>query len=152
MRFIEYAERIGAEYVNAETFIGWRESFGDAGQHTWARRFGIVRIFAQWLHELDLRHDVFIPPCQRRSRPYICSSSDIRVIVEIAATRVDVSDSVRADCCHRPQDRAPDRVDVGLETGVLTLRKGKLGKSPGDPICAITFAVRIPVRHIQPGK
>jgi integrase/recombinase XerD len=89
-RFIEYAERIGAEYVNAETFIGWRESFGNAGQHTWARRLGIVRIFAQWLHGIDPRHDVpfrdLIPSRQRRSRPYIYSPSEIRAIVETAAT------------------------------------------------------------------
>jgi hypothetical protein len=72
-RFIGYAERTGAEYVSAEIFIGWRESFGDANQHTWSRRLGIVRIFAQWLHGIDPRHQVpsrdLIPSRQRRSRP-----------------------------------------------------------------------------------
>ncbi len=83
-RFIEYAQRVGAEYVNAEIFIGWRGSFGDASQYTWSRRLGIIRIFAHWLHGIDPRHEVpsrdLIPSRQRRNKPYIYSPAEIRAI------------------------------------------------------------------------
>src|SRR5262249_54486661 len=56
---------------------------------TWARRLGIIRRFAQWLHGLDPQHEVppptVIPSGYRRARPYIYSDDDIRCIVQTAA-------------------------------------------------------------------
>jgi integrase len=139
--------------VNAGAFIGWRESFGDANQHTWSRRLGIVRIFAQWLHGTDPRHEVpprdLVPSRRQRSRPYIYTPDEIRAIVEtaatlpsingirsltypvlfglIAVTGLRISEAISLDCG-----------DVDLETGVLTLRKGKLGKARLIPVSKCT--------------
>jgi integrase/recombinase XerD len=152
-RFIEHAEKVGAEYVSAKVFIGWRESFGDASQHTWSRRLGIVRVFAQWLHGIDPRRQVpsndLIPSRQRRNKPYIYTPEEIRAIVEaaaalpsangirsltypvlfglIAVTGLRISEAISLDSS-----------DVDLENDVLTLRKGKLGKARLIPVSRCT--------------
>ena len=51
-RFIEFADAEGATYVTTDLFLRWQEAFGAAGRQTWAARFGMVRLFAQWLHGL----------------------------------------------------------------------------------------------------
>jgi site-specific recombinase XerD len=152
-RFIKYVDSTGFEHVNAGAFIGWSESFGDANQHTWSRRLGIVRIFAQWLHGTDPRHEVpprdLVPSRRQRSRPYIYTPDEIRAILEtaatlpsingirsltypvlfglIAVTGLRISEAISLDCG-----------DVDLETGVLTLRKGKLGKARLIPVSKCT--------------
>lgn len=49
-RFVGYAESQGAEHVSTDLFLRWQQAYGRAGRQTWAARFGIVRLFAQWLH------------------------------------------------------------------------------------------------------
>lgn len=152
-RFIEYAERKGVAYVSAETFMGWRESFGDASQQTWARRLGIVRIFAQWLHGIDPRHEVpsrdLIPTRQRRNRPYIYTPDEIRAIVETAATLPSINGIrsltypalfglIAVTGLRISEALSLDSGDVDLEAGVLTLRKGKLGKARLIPLSQCT--------------
>jgi len=59
-RFIAFAEAEHAESISTDLFLRWQQSFGQANRHTWSRRLGTVRLFAQWLHGIDPRHDV--PP------------------------------------------------------------------------------------------
>jgi len=74
-RFTAFAEREGADLISTPLFLRWQKAFGNANRHTWSRRLGIVRLFAQWMHGLDQRHEV--PPqalipgrqCRPRTRP-----------------------------------------------------------------------------------
>ena len=59
-RFIAFAEGEDAESMSTDLFLRWKQSFGQANRHTWSRRLSTVRLFAQWLHGIDSRHDV--PP------------------------------------------------------------------------------------------
>jgi integrase/recombinase XerD len=74
-RFTAFAEREGADLISTPLFLRWQEAFGNANRHTWSRRLGIVRLFAQWMHGLDQRHEVppqaLIPGRHCRPRPYI---------------------------------------------------------------------------------
>ncbi|TWC78218.1 site-specific recombinase XerD [Rhizobium sp. SJZ105] len=152
-RFIEHAEKMGTEYVSAEVFIGWRESFGVASQQTWSRRLGIVRIFAQWLHSIDPQHQVpssdLIPSRHRRSRPYIYKPEEIRAIIEAAAalpstngirplTYAVLFGLIAVTGLRISEAISLDSGDVDLENGVLTLRKGKLGKARLIPVSRCT--------------
>lgn len=142
-RFIEFADAEGATYVTTELFLRWQEAFGEAGRQTWAARFGMVRLFAQWLHGLDPVHEVpprgLVPSRQRRMRPYIYSEAEIAAIVEEAA-RLPSIYGMRGLTCSTlfgliaatglriSEALGLDTGDVDLDEGVLRIRRGKLGK------------------------
>jgi integrase len=151
--FIAFAEHEAAEYLSTALFLRWHAAFGRAHQHTWAGRLGMVRLFAQWLHDRDPHHEVppqaLIPRGYRRARPYIYSEEDIRRIVETAAALPSLN-GLRALTCSTlfgllavtglriSEALSLDVTDVDLDTGVLTLRRGKLGKARVLPVADTT--------------
>jgi hypothetical protein len=46
-KFVAFAESENAEYIGTALFLRWQEAFGGANVQTWARRLGMVRLFAQ---------------------------------------------------------------------------------------------------------
>lgn len=154
-RFVTFAAGQGDNHISTDLFLKWQVSCASVRRDTWARRLGIVRIFAQWLHGIDPQHEVppqsLISYHQRRPRPYIYSEDEIRRIIETAAelpsvngirsltcaalfgllavTGLRVSEAVSLDSC-----------DINLETGVLTVRCGKGGKERLLPLSKSTMA------------
>jgi integrase/recombinase XerD len=154
-RFIAFAENEGTDIISTDLFLRWREAFGHANRQTWSRRLGMVRLFAQWLHSIDQKHEVppqaLIPDRYRRSRPYIYSDEEIRRIVE-AATELPSINGIRALTCSTlfgliavtglrvSEAISLDVADVDLEAGLITLRRGKLGKERLLPVSDSTTA------------
>lgn len=148
-KFIAFAEQEDAEYVSTALFLRWQKTFGSANRQTWARRLGMVRLLAQWLHCVDPRHEVppqgLIPNRYRRARPYIYSDEEIRRIVEMAAELPSIY-GLRALTCSAlfgliaitglriSEAISLDVANVDLEAGLLTLRRGKLGKARLLPV------------------
>jgi integrase len=147
--FTRCAESLSTDYVSTALFLRWKNAFGKASNQTWAHRLGMVRIFAQWLHSMDSRHEIpprsLVPGGVRRSHPYIYSEDDIRRIVEIAAELPSIN-GIRARTCSTlfgllavtglrvSEALSLDTDDVDLENGVITLRQGKLGKARLLPV------------------
>jgi integrase/recombinase XerD len=143
-RFIVFAEWENAEYISTALFLRWQEASGSARQPTWAGILGTIRIFAQWLHCMDPKHEVppqaLIPSRHRRPRPYIYSDEEIRRIVDTAAELPSIN-GIRALTSSTlfgliavtglriSEALSLDVADVDLEAGLLTLRRGKLGKA-----------------------
>jgi integrase len=154
-RFIAFTEQEGADLISTNLFLRWRETFGHANRETWANRLVVVRLFAQWLHCIDPRHEVppqaLIPSRHRRPRPHIYSDEEIRRIVEVAAELPSIN-GIRALTCSTlfgliavtglrvSEALSLDASDVDLEAGLVTLRRGKLGKARLLPVSASTTA------------
>jgi integrase/recombinase XerD len=147
--FIAFAGSQKAEHITTALFLQWQKAFGHAGRQTWAARLGMVRLFAQWLNGLDPAHEVppqgLIPHRYRRSRPYIYSAEEIASIVAAAAelpsvyglrgmTYSTLFGLIATTGLRISEALALDTADIDLEVGVLTIRRGKLGKARLVPI------------------
>ena len=59
-QFVSFLESKNETHITTDLFLEWKQIFGKAAQNTWARRLGMVRLFASWLYSIDSRHE--IPP------------------------------------------------------------------------------------------
>lgn len=150
-RFVIFADREGAQHVNASLVIRWLESLPSATSGTRATRFRVVRQFAEWLHGMDPRHDApprgLVPGRVQRAHPYIYSDAEIVAIIEQAQTLPSVY-GLRGLTCSTlfgliavsglriNEALGLDPADLDTDSGVLHVRQGKLGKErmlPLDP-------------------
>jgi integrase len=148
-RFIAFAEQQGADYITTDLFLRWQKEFGHAHRQTWSARLGMVRIFAQWLHGIDQKHEVppqtLIPIRTQRSRPYIYTDEEIGRIISAAADLPSINGLralsystlfglIAVTGLRISEALSLDVTDVDLKAGVLTLRRGKFGKARLLPI------------------
>lgn len=150
-RFTTFADREGAMCVNTDLILHWLQSLPSANPGTRATRFNVVRIFAEWLHGIDAKHEApprgLVPGRFRRPHPYIYSESEIAAIVEHARTLPSVY-GMRGLTCSTlfgliavtglriSEAVSIDPTDIDIDHGVLRVRRGKLGKErllPLDP-------------------
>ena len=154
-RFIAFAEHERSELITTDLFLRWQKVFGHAHRGTWAARLGMVRLFAQWLHGMDVRHEVppksLIPSPCRRPRPYIYSEAEIEQLINAAANLPSVNGIrgltfatffglIAVTGLRISEAIALDVEDVDLESGVLTIRRAKLSKERLVPVSQSTLA------------
>ncbi len=148
-RFIDFAEAEQASHITIPLLLRWRDAFGQAGRQTWTARFGMVRLFAQWLHGQDAAHEVpsrgLIPSRHRRMRPYLYSAMEIAAIIKAAAELPSIH-GMRGLTCSTlfgliavtglriSEALGLDTADVDLDDGVLRIRRGKFGKERLVPL------------------
>jgi integrase len=151
--FTAFADDQNVDHITVDLFLRWKESYGHAGNSTWARRLGMVRGFAGWLQAQDGRTEV--PPAGlitgklRRSRPYIYSEREVAEIVA-RATKLPSVYGMRGWTCSTlfgliavtglriNEAISLDDRDVDLEEGVITVRRGKNGTARYVPIATST--------------
>lgn len=154
-RFIAFADSQGVDHITTRLFLQWKDAFGAASRQTWAGRLSVVRIFAQWLNGIDPRNEVpprgLIPARYRRSRPYIYSDQEIEQILAEAEKLPSVK-GIRGLTCSTlfgliavtglrvSEAIGLDNDDVDLVHGVLTIRRGKCGKTRLVPVSESTLA------------
>jgi integrase/recombinase XerD len=142
-RFTNFADKDGAEYVDTRLIMRWLESLPAASPGTRGARFRAARQFALWLHGMDSRHEVppqgLVPAHVQRVHPHIYSDAEILAIVEHAKTLPSVY-GMRGLTCSTlfgliavtglriNEALSLDQGDLDIETGVLRVRFGKLGK------------------------
>jgi len=149
MSFVGYLESTGATVITTDAAVVWATSTPRASTDPahWARRMDVVRIFARHLKTLDSATEIppldVLPHRYRRIDPYLYSSAEITALLQaagrmaprlraqtwqtvlslLAVTGMRVSEACRLD-----------RDDVDLDTGVLTVRDSKFGKSRDVPV------------------
>ena len=151
--FLRFAEREAAKTITTELVLRWSKQPCRAGPATWAQRLGVVRNFAAWYAAYDANCEIppegLISQRFRRQQPYIYSDHEIDQILRAAAdlpSRLGLRGStcstiyalLAATGMRVGEALALDRSDVDLESGVLTIRNAKFGKSRLVPLHATT--------------
>ena len=72
-QFVNFARKEEVEHTSTDLFLRWQRTFGRANRQTWSMRLGMVRLFAQWLHGIDEKHE--IPPKRLDPRPLSTSAA-----------------------------------------------------------------------------
>lgn len=152
-RFIEFADRQGAEYITSDLSLAWATQPTAAQPAQWANRLGMVRRFAQYCSVRDPRTVVpsadLLPHRYHRPDPYLYRDEEIKRLLE-AAQRLPSAIGLRpytfatlfglyvATGLRANEPLHLDRNDVDLLNGVLTIRETKFGKSRYVPLHATT--------------
>jgi integrase len=147
--FVDFVEREGAEFVTIDLAVRWAIEPPGITAGTRARRLGIVRGFAVWLHATDPRTQVppprLLPTGQRRPKPHIFTDQEIGDLTA-AAHSLRSGTGLRCQSFAtligllvatglRPGEAlALDIGDVDLSSGVLSVRRSKFGRSRSVPI------------------
>ncbi len=152
-RFVDFAEQESAEYITRHLALRWAQQPTTAQPAWWARRLGMVRLFAQYRSAVDPRTEVppqgLIPASYPRKAPYIYSDSQVEKLLK-AASQLSSPTGLRAATyttffgllavtgMRMSEAIDLDREDVDLCTGVLHVKRTKFGKSRLVPIHAST--------------
>jgi integrase/recombinase XerD len=148
-KFLSFLEREGVAYITTELALRWAMQPKNAQPAHWAARLRAVRLFAKHHSASDPRTEVpplgLLPHRPRRRQPYIYSAHEIRQLIE-AAKRLPSTSGLRpwtystllgllaVTGMRLSEALALDRNDVDLQTGVLTIRRTKFGKTRLVPV------------------
>jgi integrase/recombinase XerD len=152
-QFVSFLETKNETHITSGLFLQWKQVFGKANQSTWARRLGMVRLFAAWLYSLDQNHEVpppsLIPVRYRRKQPYIYTDDEIRCMIEAAGllpsknglraiTYPSFFGLVSVTGLRISEAISLNNKDVDLINGIITLHNGKNGKDRILPVTEST--------------
>jgi integrase len=148
-RFVDFAEREGADVITTDLALRWATQPADAQPAQWANRLGMVRRFAQYRSAADPRTEVpppdLLPFRAQRPVPYLYSDEEVSRLLE-AARQLPAVTGLRPHTyatlfglyavtgMRTNEPLHLDREDVNLTQGVLTVRGTKFGKSRYLPI------------------
>jgi len=154
-RFVDFVESEGAAFVTTDIALRWALKPVGVEAATHARRLGIVRGFAMWLHAADPRTEVpkqrLLPAGRRRPVPYIFSDQEISALMSAAYglrsvtrlrcwTYATLVGLLAATGLRPGEVLSLDVTDVNLLTGILAVRESKFGKSRFVPLEMSTTA------------
>lgn len=136
--FCSCAEAAGAETVTSALAISWARQRAGTKPAYWAWRLGMVRQFAAWLKALDPAAEIPPPgvfPARRtRPAPYLWTEDQVRDLLEgaralrpplLAASLEALFGLLAVTGMRVGEAAALQRADVGLDTGVITIRQAK---------------------------
>ena len=154
--FVAFLEGEAAPYITTQLALRWTQQATGVQPMTRAARLATVRRFAAWRSATDPRTEIppqgLIPHRYRRKPPYIYSDEEISRIV-LAARGLPSPKGLRAHTystlfgllavtgMRSSEVVNLDREDVDLETGTLTIRRTKFGKTRLVPVHASTHDV-----------
>lgn len=146
-QFVAYLETTGVDVVSTQAAVAWATQPQGCQPGWWARRFGLVRSFAAYLHTIDPRHEV--PPAglvvgkHRRATPYLYSEAEIAALLaaagrlrspQRAATYQTLMGLLAVTGLRIGEAIHLDRDDVDLTTALVTIRDAKFGKTRQVPL------------------
>ncbi len=151
-QFIGFVEASGSERITIDLALAWATLPAQGAMDWWSGRLTVIRAFASYLHTLDPTTEVppteLLPSRSHRAVPYLYSDEEVLALMAAAAilrsplrvltyetlmgllavTGMRVGEVIRLD-----------RSDLDFDTGVLTIRMSKFGKSRELPLHASTL-------------
>lgn len=146
--FVTFAEREEASVITVDLALSWVKH-RDVEAATMSARLGMVRRFAAYRLAEDPRTEVppagLLPYRYRRKPPYIYSDGEVDRLIEAAAalpskrgfrgrTCATLFGLVAVTGLRMGEAIGLDREDVGLDAGVITVRRTKFGHTRLVPI------------------
>jgi integrase len=140
--FVAYLDAAGLDAITIEVAVEWATRPVGSSQSSHARRLGVVRRFAEYVHVLDPRCEV--PPADllqdryRRVPPYLYSEADIAGLLGAArqlapplrgATYETLIGLLAVTGMRGGETLRLDRADVDLDAGKLAIIDSKFNKS-----------------------
>lgn len=160
--FIAFLDRNHQDTITTELALVWAKLPATVHPARWARRLSIVRGFARYCRAMDQTSEV--PPCELlqlsypRPSPYLFSDDDIQKLLQ-ASLQCSEENHFFTKTLHClfgllsvtglriNEALALTMDDVDLETGVLTIRNTKFGKSRLIPLHRTTINALISYRE-----
>lgn len=144
--YVDHLHDHGDRTVTVDNALAWATSLPDAQPVWWAKRLGVVRGFAVYLHAFD--PTVEIPPADllpygsRRAEPFIYTETDIAALLDAAsglrplraATYTTLIGLLAVTGMRVGEAIGLDRTDLDVRQGALTVHHGKFGKSRRLPL------------------
>jgi integrase len=145
-QLVDYLEAAGLSRLTADLAIAWAR-LPDAKPSHWAQRLAIARGFARYLQTVDPATEVpppgVFPARRHRPAPYLWSEADVCRLLEAcqtlrpqlrAVTHKALFGLIAASGMRIGEAIGLARGDVGLTTGVITIREAKFGRSRLVPL------------------
>lgn len=149
--FVGFLERAGATTLTTQLAVTWATQT-EAGMNRRSARLSIVRGFARYLQAIEPSTEIppanLLPRGSRRAIPYIYTEAEVSAL--LAATQTLGSPAARwllatligllsATGMRLGEAVGLDRDDLDWAHGILTVRKGKFGKSREVPLHETTM-------------
>jgi integrase/recombinase XerD len=152
-QFVAFAEDRGETHIRTETVLAWATKPVGAAAIWYSRRLAEVRLFARHLSTLnpmtEVPPDDLLPARGRRATPYLYTPQEVANLMRatsllrgehvqatyrtliglLAATGIRIGEAINLD-----------REDFDAANGILTVHKGKFGKSRELPLHPTTVA------------
>jgi integrase/recombinase XerD len=155
-RFVAFVDQAGGDVITTDLALRWAMASPTVQPATWTWRLAMVRRFAVWRQTVDPRTEV--PPpgllCHRyrRTPPYLYTDAEISRILSAARglpsarglrglTYATLFGLLAVTGLRLSEALHLDREDVNLETGLVTIRRTKFGKTRLVPVHASTTDV-----------
>ena len=150
--FVDSLEEAQSPVITSALALAWATKPTNAKPYWWARRLGLVRVFAHYVHTLDPRTEVpphdLLPCSSHRPPPYIYTDQEV---VALLAVTDQIQQPFRAQTYRTllgllastgmriGEAVALDKTDLDPDEGILKIHKGKFGKSREVPLHPTTY-------------
>ena len=151
---VDLAEQDGARHITIDLALRCARRPANGATYTWSHRMTSVRLFAAWCKTRDPRTEVpdvnLLNASVTRQQPFIFSQQQIADVVREAA-KLPCKRGLRSSTFSTmfgllgvaglriSEAVALDRDDIDLQTGLLTIRNTKFGKTRLVPVSESTI-------------